>query len=370
VRIALVDPAAYTLPYDHHLAAALARRGHDPDLVTSPFPHGTPPQEEGYRRHEVFFPLSGRLLRGRPRSPLRFIAKGLEYLPSMWRLARKLDEIDPEVVHVQWLPLPRYDRLWLRRAARRRPVVFTAHDVLPRRSEGQVRHWRELFLVADRTVVHSERARERLAEIGVPAARIAVIPHPLFLPRNGAEPTSPGGRTLLFFGLIRPNKGLDVLLRALPAVADAVPDVRLVVAGDPVEPVTEAASERVDWRLRYIGEDEVHGLMEEATVVVLPYRKIESSGVLATALGHGRPVVVTDVGSLGDTVREFQAGEVVPPEDPDALGAACAHLLTDESALAQAFEGTRRAAQTLTWDAAAQAHEHLYEGVLRGREGS
>ena len=57
--------------------------------------------------------------------------------------------------------------------------------------------------------------------------------------------------------------------------------------------------------------------MEEAAVVVLPYRQIESSGVLATALGYGRPVVVTDVGSLGDTVRELDAGVVVPPEDPE-----------------------------------------------------
>ena len=63
--------------------------------------------------------------------------------------------------------------------------------------------------------------------------------------------------------------------------------------------------------------------MEEAAVVVLPYREIESSGVLATALGHGRPVVVTDVGSLGETVREFEAGAVVPPEDTAALAAAC-----------------------------------------------
>ncbi len=60
---------------------------------------------------------------------------------------------------------------------------------------------------------------------------------------------------------------------------------------------------------------------------MLPYRHIESSGVLATALGYGRPVVVTDVGSLGDTVRELDAGAVVPPEDPGALADACSRLL-------------------------------------------
>ena len=116
-----------------------------------------------------------------------------------------------------------------------------------------------------------------------------------------------------------------------------MPDVRLVVAGDqiePAEPYQELARElgvadRIDWRLRFVTEDEIADVMEEAAVVVLPYREIESSGVLATALGHGRPVVVTDVGSLGDTVREFDAGAVVPPEDPAALADACVAQLRD-----------------------------------------
>src|SRR5262249_58651836 len=95
-------------------------------------------------------------------------------------------------------------------------------------------------------------------------------------------------------------------------------------------------------------DDAVPGLMDEASAVVLPYRKIESSGVLATALGHGRPAVVADVGSLGDTVRRFEAGEVVPSEDPAALAAACARLL-EPGALQRAFQGTEQARMALTW---------------------
>jgi glycosyltransferase involved in cell wall biosynthesis len=94
---------------------------------------------------------------------------------------------------------------------------------------------------------------------------------------------------------------------------------------------------------------------------VLPYRKIDSSGVLATALGHGRPAVVTDVGGLPDPIRGFGAGRVVPPDDPAALAAACAELLTDDAALAEAFHGTEAARRALTWDAAAAAHEEVYE---------
>ncbi len=89
--------------------------------------------------------------------------------------------------------------------------------------------------------------------------------------------------------------------------------------------------------------------------------------MLATALGHGRPVVVSDVGSLGELVREFGAGEVVPPGDAEALAAACARLLTDPSALGAAARGAEAARAALGWDAAAESHERFYEALLAAR---
>src|SRR4029077_19167246 len=79
VRVSLADPVSYTLPYDQSLAEALARRGHEVDLLCASFTHGLLPPPDGYRRHEVFFTLSGRMLRRAPRSRLRVLVKGLEY---------------------------------------------------------------------------------------------------------------------------------------------------------------------------------------------------------------------------------------------------------------------------------------------------
>jgi glycosyltransferase involved in cell wall biosynthesis len=99
--------------------------------------------------------------------------------------------------------------------------------------------------------------------------------------------------------------------------------------------------------------------MREATLTVFPYRGGESaSGALSTALGHGRPAVVTEV--LGETVKEFGAGLVVPPDDPPALAKAIKSLLDDPDALEAAFRGTERARRALSWDAIAAAHERLY----------
>ena len=234
--------------------------------------------------------------------------------------------------------------------------MLTAHDVLPRRARA-ARVWPEVLEAAERVVVHSNRAVEQLVELGLGRERIARIPHPVF----EGQPIPPAeGRTLLFFGLIRDYKGLDVLLRALPEI----PDARLVVAGDPLDPVPQSSDANVDWRLRFIEEAEIPSLMAEASVVVLPYRRLDSSGVLATAIGYRRPVVVTDVGSLGEIVREFGAGEVVPVDDSRALAEACTRLL-EPKALAAAAKGAERAAKELTWEKAAAAHDSLYRAVRR-----
>jgi glycosyltransferase involved in cell wall biosynthesis len=365
--VAIVDPASTTPPYDHSLASALARRGHTVDLLTSPFPFGPVPQPVGYRRDELFLPVSGRILARNPRSRSRYVVKGLEYLPSVRRLTRRLKELEPDVVHVQWLSLPRIDVRWLRSVAAARPTVFTAHHALPRDDGAGVAARRHVYDIVRRVIVHSCRGVDDLAGLGVDRARIAYIPHAVFEADGDVEPTEPSGSTLLFFGLLRAYKGIDVLLRALAHM----PDARLVVAGDPldpVEPLQQLARElgvdaRVEWRLGFLPDGEVASLMRDAAIVVLPYRRTDASGVLATAIGHGRPAVVTDVGSLGETVREFDAGEVVPPGDERALAEACLRLLEPER-LAAAFDGTRAARKALTWDAAALEHERVYEAIL------
>ncbi|TML99287.1 MAG: glycosyltransferase [Actinobacteria bacterium] len=375
MRVALIDAGAYTPPYDHRLAAALAARGHEVTLLTAPFRFGEAPEPVGYRRQELFFPLSSSLFSRAPRSRARLPLKALEYGPSMRRARRRLETLAPDIVHVQWLFRPDLDIRWLRAVAAKRPIVFTAHDLggmLTRRREA----WRRVLETVDRIVVHSRRGVHELADFGILEARIARIPHPVF---DSAAPVGGGGRpgqTLLFFGLIRAYKGVDLLLRALPLVAQDRPDVRLVVAGDPldsVEPLRRLANElgvaeRVVWRLGFLPDDEVEDVLADASVVVLPYRRrVDASGVLALAVGHGVPIVASDVGSLGETVEEFGAGEVVPAEDIEALAAACIRLLGDDARRDEAVRGAARAREALTWEAAARQHEALYEALVHDR---
>jgi glycosyltransferase involved in cell wall biosynthesis len=372
VRIALVDPGAYSPPYDDGLAASLAARGHEVSLLTAPFRFGEIPRAHRYHREELFFRISGSLFRGSPRSSFRLPVKMLEYAPGTRRLRSRLDELDPDVVHLQWLVYrPGVDVRWLRAIARRRPTVFTAHD-LGSMLDDRPEAWRRVFDAVDRVVVHARRSVEELVALGLSSDRVVRIPHPALGPVDLPDPTRRIATTILFFGLIRSYKGIDVLLRALPRIIEEVPDTRLIVAGDPFDPVASSrhlaerlgVADRVEWQLGFQANDRVDALMAAADIVALPYRRrVDSSGVLATALGYGRPLVVSDVGNLGETVEEFGAGEVVPPGDHGSLATACVRLLTDVEVRDRAVRGSLEARRTLTWDRSAALHEELYGAI-------
>ena len=348
MRVVISDPPAFTPAYDHELAAALARRAVEVELVTSRFRFGASPAPVGYRRSEPFYPVSSRLF---GRSRLRIPLKVVEHLPGTAALLLRR----PDVLHLQWLAAPELDRLLLRP---RVPTVFTAHDLLPRRTAGKRGLWRDLLSRFDRVVVHSQRGRESLAELGVDAA---VIPHPVF-------PSDPvrndDGRTLLCLGTIRPYKGIGDAIAATKLISGA----HLLVAGDPVEPVNgyrADAGDLAEWRLGYLSQAELERSLGQATLALFPYRpELDQSGALMQALGAGLPAVAYDVGGLSEPIETFGAGRVVPAGDIEALAAAAGELLDDAAALEEARAGARLARDSLTWDAAASAHIRLYEELL------
>jgi glycosyltransferase involved in cell wall biosynthesis len=341
MRVVVADPPAFTPWYDHELAAALARAGADVELLTSRFRFGAAPEPDGYDCNRTLYPVSSRLFK---RSRLRLPLKGVEHLGVL----RSLGRIQTDVLHVQWLAFPELDV----RMRLRSPSVFTAHDLLPRRTAAKRDLWSRLLRRFDRVVVHSARGREALAELGVDAT---VIPHPVY-PSSARR--SDDGRTLLSLGVIRPYKGLPDAIE----VTRRLPDVRLLVAGDPAMPLDGLRdAERVDWRLGYLSPGDLDQALGAATVALFPYRaELDQSGALLQALGAGVPAVVYDVGGLAEPVREFGAGRVVAAGDVDAMTEATRTLLDDPGELAAARAGAERARAELTWDAAAAQHLALY----------
>jgi glycosyltransferase involved in cell wall biosynthesis len=341
VRVVVADPPAFTPWYDHELAAALARAGADVELATSPFRFGEAPDPDGYTRTRAFYPVSSKLFR---RSRLRLPVKGVEHLAVASSLAR----VRADVLHVQWLAFPQVDA----HLRFRSPSVFTAHDLLPRRTASKRDLWRRILRRFNRVVVHTTRGRDALGELGVEAT---VIPHPVY---PSAATHADDGHTILSLGMIRPYKGLADAIEVTRRLADA----RLLVAGDPAMPLDGLrTAERVEWRLGYLPPPELDRALADATVAVFPYRaELDQSGALLQALGAGVPAVAYDVGGLSEPIDSYGAGRVVPAGDVDALTDAVRELLDDPAALAAARTGAERARAELTWDAAAARHLELY----------
>ncbi len=368
MRVQVVDPSAYTPPYDHSLCAALAEAGAEVELVTSGFAYGAAPAPDGYALSERFY----RHAIGAPGSKLRLASKTLEHAPDMLAYRRLASAAD--VVHFQWLALQAVDRFLLPR----RPTVLTAHDLLPREPRpGQVRSQRRLYDAVDAVIAHSEYGRGQLIDrLGVDAAKVRVIHHGAFdyltratgeLP---AELGSPGGPVVLFFGLLRPYKGIETLLEAWRSLSGPPDDAELWIIGRPrmaLEPLLERAPAGVRWVPRFVADTELGACFRRADVVVLPYLETERfdfSGVLATALAFGKPAVITDVGGFPE-LAESGAARLVPAGEPEALAHALRTLLSDPDARERLAHGARAAAAgPYSWSTTAHQTLALYRDLV------
>ena len=364
MRVQVVDPPAYTPPYDRSLCAALARAGADVELITSRFVHGPVPAPLGYEVREAFYRYSGRRDAS---APARRALKLAEHVADMLRYRRSGAAVD--IRHFQWLPVPAVDTRLLPPG---RPRVFTAHGLL--RSEGWDRRLRGLRRVLDRmdaVVALSEFGRERLASTGLDAGRIKVIPHGAFdyLTHQPEEAPLPpelaavAGPVILFFGLIRPYKGVDVLIDAFRSVKDAelwIVGRPLGVSLDDLREAAAAAPGRVRFVPRFVSDQELPAYFRRADVVALPHRDAEQSGVLFAALAFGKAIVMSDVGGFGE-VAATGAGALAPPGDAPALGSRLQELVdnsTERERLAAAAAAA--ASGPYSWELVARQTLDLY----------
>jgi glycosyltransferase involved in cell wall biosynthesis len=355
MRVQLIDPSADVLPYDHALAAALARRGTQVELVTSRFVHGPAPAPDGYEVSESFYRLATRL--GTSRPALRRALKAAEHVPGTMRVRRRAGTADLQ--HWQWLWL---EALSARLLPRGRPQVLTMHNVIRRERSG-----RRLAERMDATIVHTRQGAELLG--GGP--RVHVIPHGAFehLTRQpDKRPLPPElaaveGPVVLCFGVVRPYKGVDVLVDSFRSVEGA----ELWVVGRPlgVSPEALGAPASVRFVPRYVSDAELPAFFRRADLLVLPHRSVDVSGVLFAGLAFGKPMVLSDVGGFRELVEEHGAGRLVPPGDPVALAEAIAALLADAGERERLAERARAAAAgPYSWDRIAERTTAVYEEVL------
>jgi glycosyltransferase involved in cell wall biosynthesis len=265
----------------------------------------------------------------------------------------------------------------VRRQAPRARVIFLCHNVLPHEHVPFARTLTRWALVPGHAyLVHAEDQARALATL-LPGARVTVHPHPLYdmfatgeLPSRAAARAALGlpadAEIALFFGFVRPYKGLDDLVAALALARAERPALHLLAAGEFWDDARrhraaiaalglEGATTILD---RYIPNEEVARLFAAADVAVLPYRAATQSGVAALAFGFGLPVIATAAGGLGGAVVDGVSGLIVPPGDPAALAAALLRYF-GEGLQASLAAGVDRQRAVLSWDGLVTAFEAL-----------
>jgi len=334
----------------------------------------------------------GGVWRGFPdlRTQPNLAIKGLRYTIATLRMLAAIRSGGYDVVHWQHFNVfPPLETLTAQLLGPlRRHLVTTVHDIdsWDAVKGSSPKLLRRTYQAAARLIVHHRANLPQLAErFAVAPDRIRVVPHGSYdvfrthpLDRAAARRllgVPAEAPVVLFFGEIRREKNLDGLVRAMASVRQRVPDAHLLAAGklrhfDP-ELVTRELDrldlrEAVDFRPVFVDDAHVDAYFAAADVVALPYRDITQSGVVFQAMTAGRPVVATDTGALGHTVREAGSGLVVPVDDEAALATALADLLADpDRAREFGDRGRHAAATTFSWERCARDTWAVYEEVLQ-----
>jgi D-inositol-3-phosphate glycosyltransferase len=333
----------------------------------------------GYARQYPALLFPGKTQLDESAQPLKHPAQAL--LDSIgprtwWRAADAIQAAGARLAVIMWWHpffapcLGTLARLLARRGI---PSVFLCHNVAPHEGSRLTRvlsRW--AFAPASGFIVHATELVEPLAALthGQP---IAVSPHPLYdqfgdPPDQGEARRALGvttSKVLLFFGLVRAYKGVATLIDAFARVAEADPDVTLVIAGECYEPeelyrrmiVERDLAARIKFENRFVPNEDVARYFAAADVLVLPYHAASQSGVIPVAYALGRPVIATRVGGLPEVVTS-ETGALVPPRDAAALAAAIQQFY-EAGGAARFADGIARARTLFSWSRMRETLERL-----------
>lgn len=338
-------------------------------------------------------------LRDNRRPAVNFRQRTVRVLSYYGRLIRYAACAKPKVFHILWnnrFQLLDRTLLMLWYKLFRKKIVLTAHNVNDARRDGTDSWINRLTLgiqyqLADHIFVHTERMKtELLEDFGVRETAVTVIPFGLnnSISNTNLTPAEAkqklgvrhGERAILFFGRVRPYKGLEYLLAAVERIMVGQQRYRLIIAGNASKEDKEYLSdirkiinrsfnrESIIAKFEFVPDDETELYFKAADVVVLPYTQIYQSGVLFLGYRFGLPAIATHIGSFGDDIVEGRTGFLCKPRDPVDLAKTIETYF--ESALFSSLEQQRQvildyAKARHSWDAVGDMTRAVYEKLLR-----
>ena len=360
------------------LCSNLAAAGHEASIISFSL------QYPGF-----LFPGTSQFEPGDPPSGISIRPMINSVNPLSWiRTARRVRRESPDIVILHhWMP---FTAMSLGAIARRLgkkksfPIIAVCHNVVPHEKQAG---WkilnRRLLRACDGFVVLSRSVLDDLSMFTTNENKV-FVPNPVYdifgEPVDREEAArylglDPGERYLLFFGLVRKYKGLDLLLNAFARVKDEIEDLRLVIAGEFYEGKDEYMQMIADLSLRghillrdqFIPSGEVKYYFSLADLVVQPYRTATQSGISQIAYHFGVPMLVTDVGGLAEIVPDRKVGYVTPV-DEEAIAGAILDFFRNGRA-AEFRKNILSERKRFSWDAMREQILELASQITAGRKG-
>jgi len=229
-------------------------------------------------------------------------------------------------------------------------------------------------------IVHGKKLSELLEGLGVEPQKIKVLPHGNFsLLRDVRAHEKKTGKSelenfsrnyVLFFGKIKPYKGIETIIRAVPIIRKEIENVHIVVAGfgkidEYVALINEKDRKNFRFLNYYIADEDIPSLLQNAAVIVLPYREASQSGVLSLAYTFGKPVIVSSVGSIDEFVDNGITGFIFEPNDHKTLAKFVIRMLKDRK-LRKTMELNcyEKAFSDLSWEKIASYTHDMYQETV------
>lgn len=304
--------------------------------------------------------------------------KAASYIMSYLRIALLTITKRPQVVHVQWCKIPKWDLRYLRFAKRvaGSKIIITAHNILPHNTGEKYKHvFSDIYNTADVIIVHTQRTKGEMIDMfGIEEGKIHVMRHGIVSIAE-EEPTSSlpdfnGKFVIASLGEQSQYKGIDLLAEAWAITPELREDedLRLLIAGKVkgLDLSNIEGIENVYIRDEKLPNGDFIALLRLVNVYVLPYRKISQSGALMTAMAENIPVAVTDVGGLTEPLQFGKIGWVIPACTMEAVREALLHIVANKD------EALRIKSDHATWDcvkahyqwsAISQQLQHLYNSI-------
>jgi glycosyltransferase involved in cell wall biosynthesis len=255
--------------------------------------------------------------------------------PISWsKTAQKIIQLKPDlIIFKYWMPFFAPSFGYVARKVKKTidtRVLVICDNIIPHERHLLAQTLtKSFFNFVDNFIVMSESVKLDLLKI-VPEAKYKLTPHPIYdifgvnIDKDKARKTLgiKAKNVILFFGLIREYKGLDILLKSIPKIKQELNDFIVIVAGECYEKTEKyfaiveklKIQDSVDFRLKFIPDNEVSEYFSATDVVALPYRTATQSGIIQIAYNFDRPIIVSDVGGLAEIVPNGKTGYVVKPD--------------------------------------------------------